>query len=528
MKLAKRILATVLVALMLVTSAPLTGLDGMLTQKAEAASMKQTISSMSVGDTVTYGSYPQTDVTSSMGSTLTAAAPSTGSWKSYNYYIDGTQSDYMKYYDLSYNGTRYRGVYFSKYRPYYWDTTSTANQSENGYKTGNVYWFRYDPLTWRILDPKTGYVICENIIDSQAFNDEYYREGTDAYGRTAHYNDKTYTHLANNWEYSTIRKWLNETFFTTAFSSSERSQIPCTKHTTPAFDTSYSAYDVGETGDYIFLPTYQDMLNTSYGFSSSSSDLDINRKAHSSDYAKSQGVEVSTTLTDKDGKYASDYRLRSAGDYSYITAEVSDYGSVQCDWGTRDTDYGIRPALCFNPSSVGAYGSGETTVYQIKSIKLSSTALVYNGKVRTPSVIVKDSKGNTLKKDTDYTVKYSSGRKNPGTYKVTVTFKGNYSGKKTLSFKINPKATAFTSLTPGKGKATLKWKAVSGVTGYEVWYYSTAKGKYVKDGVTTRTSYSFTGLASGKTYKLKVRTYKTVSGTKYYSAFSTVKTVKAK
>ncbi|MCQ2461771.1 MAG: fibronectin type III domain-containing protein [Clostridia bacterium] len=168
------------------------------------------------------------------------------------------------------------------------------------------------------------------------------------------------------------------------------------------------------------------------------------------------------------------------------------------------------------------------TIYKIASAAFPTTYCYYNGKVRTPAVTVKDSKGNVLKKDTDYTVKYSSGRKNPGTYKATVTFKGKYSGTKTLTFKIILRAPAFSSLTPGKGKATLKWKAVSGITGYEVWYYSTYSGKYVKDGTTTKTAYNFTDLASGKTYKVKVRAYKTVSGTKYYSAFSPVKTVKAK
>ena len=318
----------------------------------DVSDMKKTISSMSVGDTFEYGSYPQTDVTSELGSELTAAAPSTGEWTSYNYYYDGEQSDYMKYYDLSYNGSRYRGVYFTKYRPWCWDSTSSGIQSENGYDTNNIYWFRYDPLTWRILDPSTGYVICEDIIDSQAFNNEDYTNGTeDAYGYTAYYNDKTYTHYANNWEYSTIRTWLNESFFVTAFSASERSQIPCTKLTTPAFSMSYSKYDVGETEDYVFLPSYQDMLNPSYGFLSDNFD-DINRRAHSSDYAKSQGVYVNDEYKDKYDKYTSFYRFRSAGyDYTKTTGVYLHPGVFTMIGATHFTWDGIRPALCFNPSS---------------------------------------------------------------------------------------------------------------------------------------------------------------------------------
>ena len=77
-----------------------------------------------------------------------------------------------------------------------------------------------------------------------------------------------------------------------------------------------------------------------------------------------------------------------------------------------------------------------TTIYYPKTVKLSETSYTYNGKVKTPSVIVKDSKGNALKKDTDYTVKYSEGRKKAGKYTVTVSFKGKYSGTKKLSFTI--------------------------------------------------------------------------------------------
>ena len=72
-------------------------------------------------------------------------------------------------------------------------------------------------------------------------------------------------------------------------------------------------------------------------------------------------------------------------------------------------------------------------------VTLSKTVYTYSGKVINPSVTVKN--GNTtLKKNTDYTVTYARGRKNAGTYKVTVTCKGNYSGSAVKTFKINKAA----------------------------------------------------------------------------------------
>ncbi|MCQ2462150.1 MAG: CHAP domain-containing protein [Clostridia bacterium] len=168
------------------------------------------------------------------------------------------------------------------------------------------------------------------------------------------------------------------------------------------------------------------------------------------------------------------------------------------------------------------------SIAKISSIKLSSTTLVYNAKVRTPTVTVKNSSGKALTKDKDYTVIYSSGRKTPGKYKVTVKFKGKYSGSKTLEFKIIPEKPVLTTASPGKEKVSLKWKASRSVSGYEVWYYSRVSGGYQLDGTTTKTGYTFSDLTSGRIYKLKIRAYKTVNGVKYYSAFSNTKKVKAK
>ena len=163
-------------------------------------------------------------------------------------------------------------------------------------------------------------------------------------------------------------------------------------------------------------------------------------------------------------------------------------------------------------------------IAKIKTVKLSATTYTYNGKVKTPSVTVKDANGKTLKKNTDYTVKYASGRKKVGTYKVTITFKGNYSGTKTLSFKINPKATSLSKLTAATKSLKVKWKKQSTqVTGYEIQYstskkFTSAKKVTVKKYKTTSTTIK--NLKAKKTYYVRIRTYKTVSGKKYYSAWS--------
>ena len=181
--------------------------------------------------------------------------------------------------------------------------------------------------------------------------------------------------------------------------------------------------------------------------------------------------------------------------------------------------------------SVCGYVSKSTTVYYPKSIKLSTSTYTYNGKAKTPSVVVKDSKGKTLKKDTDYTVKYASGRKTPGKYTVTVTFKGKYSGTKKLTLTIEPKAPSISSLTSKtKGKAVIKWTNVTGESGYQLYFATSKNGTYkkVKSYEVNKTAGSKSGLKSKKTYYFKVRAYKKTSGGTVYSSWSAVKRVKIK
>ncbi len=160
-------------------------------------------------------------------------------------------------------------------------------------------------------------------------------------------------------------------------------------------------------------------------------------------------------------------------------------------------------------------------IKKVSSIKLSTTKYTYNGKVRTPSVTVKDAKGKTLKNGKDYTVFYAKGRKNVGKYTVKVTFKGNYSGSKSLSFTIVPKGTSVKSVTAGKKKLTVKWsKQTSQTTGYQIQYSTSKKfsgAKTVTVSKNKTTSKSISKLKGKKTYYVRVRTYKTVGKTKYYS-----------
>ena len=163
-------------------------------------------------------------------------------------------------------------------------------------------------------------------------------------------------------------------------------------------------------------------------------------------------------------------------------------------------------------------------------LTLAKTSYVYNGKARTPGVYV-SLDGVKLKKDTDYTVKYSSNIK-AGTAKVTVTGTGYYKGSLSAAFKIAPKGTSLSGVTAGKNSFTLEWKPQSVQTnGYQIQYSLKSdfsdSGKYM-----VRKPKAFKkkigSLKKGRKYYVRIRTYKTVNGKNIYSAWSSAKTVKTR
>jgi hypothetical protein len=246
-------------------------------------------------------------------------------------------------------------------------------------------------------------------------------------------------------------------------------------------------------------------------------------------------------------KYAKTFKLSTTA-YTYNGGVKTPSVTVKDSAGKtlkKNTDYTVTYAsgrknagtYKVTVKMIGKYSGTKTLTFKINPAKLSSyqlstTAYTYDGKVKTPSVIVKNASGTKLTKNTHYTVTYASGRKNVGTYKVTIKGKGNYTGTKTLTFKINPAKTTISKLTAGKKSITVAiTKRSTQVTGYQIQYstsktFSKATTKTISSYNTTK--YTLKSLSAKKTYYVRVRTYKTVGKTKYYSGWSTYKYVKTK
>lgn len=151
---------------------------------------------------------------------------------------------------------------------------------------------------------------------------------------------------------------------------------------------------------------------------------------------------------------------------------------------------------------------------------------VYTGRAIKPKVSVKLN-GKILVKGTDYKVSYKNATK-IGKGNVIITGLNNYSGEVTKNFKINPPGVKGLKLTSPEAKQLkVTWSKAKGSVNYQIWYRLKGNTTWKKT-TATDTSKLLKNLTAGKTYQVKVRAYKKVSGTTYKGAWTAVKEFKVK
>lgn len=309
-----------------------------------------------VENTIYFGSYPQTQVTdTSLIATLNTQAgtlptsDNAQAWISYGYYIKSEIQHYMWYIDLENGSERYRGVYFTEYRPYYVNQSSILDfsyQDNNGYNTGIVYWFRYEPISWTILSEEnnTALIFCNMILDAQAYQTEYFQPLSNNEYFTK-WNEAPSGTYANNYAYSTIRSWLNNTFYETAFNDYQKEIILATTLDNSASSTnsSQNKYACENTTDKVFLLSAQDVSNSDYGFRKSSA-----RCKSLTSYAKAMGA-LPTTLN-ADEKNGTWWLRSPSQNSSFLANSILIDGSIYGHYSIYHTAIGVVPALCIKLS----------------------------------------------------------------------------------------------------------------------------------------------------------------------------------
>lgn len=362
----KSLLALTLALIMVLGVAPISELAGVDWASLFASKAEAEGKTYKVGDIIEFGSYPQSKVTDS--SLVSALNKASKKWVSYGYYSgDGSYGsmkpgNWMEYADFTYNGTKYRAVTFSQYRPdFTWKTSDDRSGQVLGddvYTINNVYYFKYEPLKWRVLDPSTGLVLSENIVDSQAYSSTIY-SGTGSHGYTEYWNDSNHTHYANDYATSSIRAWLNDDFYNTAFSSTQKESILVSEIDNKAESASLSRFNSETTYDKVFLLSYNEVQNTAYGFTADRENPST-RQAKGTNYAKCQGY------------WGTCWNLRTAGVSSDVGCTVSSAGTGNGSiWNASRyisiISCGVRPAIKISNLELCGSESGSTLISTINT-----------------------------------------------------------------------------------------------------------------------------------------------------------------
>lgn len=251
-------------------------------------------------------------------------------------------------------------------------------------------------------------------------------------------------------------------------------------------------------------------------------------QAHAFEYTDVKTVSIPKSVTTIGACAFASTKLQKVLVYNpncYISDSISTFNKTA-------TIYGENNSTAYKY----AKGNGQTFInISLRNINVSlpATSYTYNGKVRKPVPTVKFSSGNTVSTGY-YTVSYPSGCKNVGKYWAKVTFNGKDGFKGSISkvFKIIPKGTSISSISAKSKGFTVKWKKqATQTTGYQVQYSTSSKfssPKTVTISKNSTLSKTVSKLKGKKKYYVRVRTYKTVSGTKYYSSWSSAKSITTK
>ncbi len=218
----------------------------------------------------------------------------------------------------------------------------------------------------------------------------------------------------------------------------------------------------------------------------------------------------------------------------------------------EDTDYSVSYEKNINAGTAtviitgkGYYIGSATKTFTIKkipnTITAKSMAKSYSAQVQSFDLAVKVKNGTPTYKSNNKSVtvnkagKVTVKAKFIGNATITITSPAstNYTSvKKNIVIKVVPTKTKFTSATNNVSKKmTLKWVKRTNATGYVIQYStsSTFSGaKTVRIDKNATVSRTIGNLVKDKKYYVRIKTFKTVSGTKYYSGWSDVMSVTIK
>jgi hypothetical protein len=191
--------------------------------------------------------------------------------------------------------------------------------------------------------------------------------------------------------------------------------------------------------------------------------------------------------------------------------------------------YNVQPGIALDYLTGDNMAVNERDKFSVNAVKAKKIdEKIYTGKWIRPVIYMTDAKGGYLRIKKDYSVEYRSNRY-PGKATVKITGCGNYYGTRKIFFYIKPARAKITSAVSSGRSVTIKWKKQTRVTGFQIRYSISGKGK--KCIVKARGSSikkTIMSLKKGKKYRFQIRAYKVVEGKTLYGEYSKSKTIRVR
>lgn len=245
-----------------------------------------------------FGNYPQTEVT---GEALTDAIINASYDSDDNAWVGDT-----KYHRIKKKDANHKSYFGSKTYRY----------------------FKWEPIKWRVLKSEgdTLFVISDKALDCREYNDKYKKV---------------------TWRTCTLRKWLNNTFYETAFLKKEQSAIVA-KKVDNLNNQSYNTKGGKDTSDKIYLLSIAEVVSEEYGFCGTYSTSSVSRRMATTDFAHAIGAGANGSKFEENCIWW----LRSPGRLSNCAASIDYYGyTYRTGYSVDFKAAGVVPVLHIKKSS---------------------------------------------------------------------------------------------------------------------------------------------------------------------------------
>lgn len=256
---------------------------------------------------VFYGYYPQTHIKDeTLIETLNKLQPTTYN----NWYL-------------------YEGSFYVKEKAKLFNNETFTFNDGTSIVDGTDYWYRCDAIEWKIIeeDPSSYTLISTLLLDTHNFYKGFENRIIDA--------DTIYP---NNYKESDVRSWLNNEFYNTAFvlngSYIKQVEVDNSSATT---DSNENQYVSTNTLDKVYLASYKDYQNKSYGF-----DKDLERCCKTTDYSRARGAWYSK---EKDLLYNGTYWTRSPSSEYYYSSWNVNSGGYLSNYAVDGDNHCVRPCI---------------------------------------------------------------------------------------------------------------------------------------------------------------------------------------